>query len=261
MAAVAMALLLGQYAASSPAPHVDCESMQIMAEESALRSGISDAPYDSPGFLRLLKRPKSALQALADTIFFPIRVLVPDPVSERFGISSLRTERMASVLREIDGRCLDVGAHDNLLLNLYKRGNDSQEAAESVGVDVVDWGADCLVLPNTETLPFADGSFQTVTFVACINHIPERRAALAEARRVLAPDGRVLVTMISRFVGALDHRLRWWGEHSERDVHDDELDGMDSNEVAALLEEAGFEIERKVPFFLGLNCLYIARPA
>ena len=217
------------------------------------------ALHRNPAFLRLLHRPKEIHQAIKDVVFFPVRVLLPDPWSERLGFSSLRAERMAEVLPAMTGRCLDIGAHDNLLLRLYMDRNPAPDAAESIGVDVVDWGADCTILPDTAQLPFPDGSFQTVTFVACLNHIPERAAALAEARRVLCPGGRVVATMISRFIGLLDHRVRWWGEHSEREVHAEELLGMNRSEVLTLFEAAGLEVEKTVPFFLGLNTLYIAR--
>lgn len=50
-----------------------------------------------------------------------------------------------------------------------------------------------LVLGNAETLPFEDGSFDWVVaaLVLCTVHDPA--AALAEARRVLAPAGRLRV--------------------------------------------------------------------
>jgi SAM-dependent methyltransferase len=208
---------------------------------------------------KLLIRPKTILRGLADFLFFPARVLLPDPVTEKLGLSSLRTERMGIMLQMIQGRCLDIGAQDNLLMSLYKKSSSDPEAMESVGVDVIDWGGDCMVLPNSAVLPFDDKSFNTVTLVACLNHIPERRETLHEAQRILKPGGLLLVTMISRFVGYLDHRLRWWGEHSERDVHQDELDGMNREEVLELIIEAGFQMERQVPFFYGLNTLYIAR--
>jgi SAM-dependent methyltransferase len=40
-------------------------------------------------------------------------------------------------------------------------------------------------------LPFADGSFEVVAFSSVLHHIPDFEPALREARRVLAPGGRV----------------------------------------------------------------------
>ena len=49
------------------------------------------------------------------------------------------------------------------------------------GLDVVDWGSDCVIVPDCRKLPFPNASFDTVCFIACLNHIPERReAALAQ---------------------------------------------------------------------------------
>jgi len=208
---------------------------------------------------KLLARPKKPVQAIADMVSFPLRVLLPDPITENLGLSSLRTERLGVMLQEMTGRCLDIGAQDNLLINLYREMSTYDAAADSVGVDIVDWGGDSIVLPDSASLPFGPKSFDCVSFVACLNHIPERREALSEAWRVLKPGGRLLVTMISRFVGFLDHRLRWWGEHSERDVHDNELDGMNKNEVLELIADAGFQVDRIIPFFYRLNTLYIAK--
>jgi SAM-dependent methyltransferase len=222
----------------------------------------SESPKLPSDLLRLLPRPKPFVLKFSDLALAPVRMLLPDPVSEKLGLSSLRAERLAVVLDQLNGRCLDIGAQDNLLLHLYRereRGANSAAAIDSVGVDVVDWGGDCLILPSSDNLPFPDESFDTISFVACLNHIPERRAALLEARRVLKPDGRVLITMINRFVGGISHRLRWWGEHSQREVHVDEDDGLRHRETIAYLQEAGFVDIESRPFFYGLNRLYLGR--
>jgi ubiquinone/menaquinone biosynthesis C-methylase UbiE len=53
------------------------------------------------------------------------------------------------------------------------------------GADVREAGA--------ETLPFADGTFTVVWSISAMHHWPDRDAGLAEARRVLAPGGRLLI--------------------------------------------------------------------
>lgn len=206
-----------------------------------------------------LARPKPIWRSAVDLLGAPLRmVLLPDHVCERLGLTSLRAERLSAVLPVVHGRLLDVGAGDNVLVQLHRQsGRDG--AAESVGVDVVDWGGGCLILESTAHLPFDDASFDTVAFVACLNHIPERRDALAQAHRVLKPGGTLVVTMIGRLIGSVGHRLWWYSEEKHRDVAEEEEMGLDRAEVVALLADAGFTDVRVTAFLYGLNTLYVAR--
>ena len=101
---------------------------------------------------------------------------------------------MTHVLPEIRGRLLDIGAGPNTLVKLYGSGT---------GVDVFDWGGGALVVNDTAALPFPDRSFETIAFVACLNHIPNRQQVLHEAKRLLSPGGRVVMTMINPILGGV----------------------------------------------------------
>lgn len=46
---------------------------------------------------------------------------------------------------------------------------------------------------DADALPFEDGSFDIVTCVHSLHHVPHPETALAEMARVLAPDGRLVV--------------------------------------------------------------------
>lgn len=189
----------------------------------------------------LLHRPKPLLRAIYDILGAPLRMLLlPDQASERWGFTSLRAERFAMVLPELTGRVLDIGAGYHELIRIYRRERPSSEAEASVGVDVVDWGCGCTLIERSDRLPFPDAIFDTVCFIACLNHIPERAGALLEAKRVLKPAGRLLVTMIGHLIGAIGHKLWWYSEDKHRDLDDHEEMGLDRNEVLALLGEAGF---------------------
>ena len=204
-----------------------------------------------------LARPKPLIQSFYDLVFAPLRmVLLPDTVCENLHVTSLRSERFAIVLPHMSGRCLDIGAGDNMLLRLKEQRNNNK--AESVGVDVVDWGGGCKILPSVSELPFDDDYFDTVTFVACINHIPEREEALREVARVLKPNGRILITMIGKLIGEIGHKLWWYSEDKHREVHSDEKMGMDEREVIELIENNGFKMIKIETFVYGLNSLYIA---
>ena len=135
-----------------------------------------------------LERPKNILQHVWDFVGSPLRMaILPDSICENMHLTSLRAERFGAVLPLLKGRVLDVGAGDNTLVHLYREyvavnGDNEESALTSAGVDTFDWGGDAILIKSSDKLPFEDNSFDTVTFIACINHIPERDAALAEVR-------------------------------------------------------------------------------
>lgn len=54
--------------------------------------------------------------------------------------------------------------------------------------------AEFRVADAAQPLPFTDGSFEAVTCIDAINHLPERPRVIAECRRVLKVGGRLLFT-------------------------------------------------------------------
>jgi len=209
-----------------------------------------------------LTRPKPVFQSALDLVAAPLRMIVlPDQMCERMHLTSLRAERFAKALPELRGRVLDIGAGDNLLVHMYRQraadGSAAEDAAQSVGVDVVDWGSDCLLVERSDRLPFPDASFDTICYIACLNHIPERAEAVVEARRLLRPGGRVLVTMIGRFIGRVGHALWWYSEDKHREVNEDEEMGLHKVEVLKLFAHAGYRCVRVDRFVYGLNRLYV----
>jgi SAM-dependent methyltransferase len=207
---------------------------------------------------------KPAWQAAWDLVGAPLRmVLLPDSQSERLHFTSLRAERYAAVLPQLKGRVLDVGAGDNALVRLYRQaqlraGGDSHGAEASIGVDVVDWGGDTQKIESSDRLSFDDASFDTVCFVACLNHIPERIGALKEAHRVLKPGGTVVATMIGRLIGDVGHAIWWYSEDKHRDIAEGEVMGIDSTEMLRLFEQAGFKQVSIRRFVYGMNYLFLA---
>lgn len=115
--------------------------------------------------------------------------------------SSPMMRQRAKIVPQASGRVLELGIGMGLNLSFY----DPDKVSAVVGVDpAAELRAAASAAPRdprlavtiedgtAEALPFADASFDSVvcTFTLCSVHTPA--AALAEARRVLKPSGRLL---------------------------------------------------------------------
>lgn len=197
-----------------------------------------------------LLRPKGVLQHLWDFVGAPLRMaLLPDETSSRLGLTSLQDERLRAVVSQIQGKLLDIGAGDNLLVKTYSNG---------IGVDVYDFGGGATIVEDTCNLPFDDASFDTITFLACLNHIPYRDEVLKEAYRVLKPGGKIIATMISPFLGKIGHAIWWYSEEKERGMAEGEVMGISGNDMKDLLSNAGCSKVEKTTFLYGMNNLFCA---
>lgn len=212
---------------------------------------MTESPGQMKGDDRLRLEAKAARQHCWDFLGAPFRLLWPRSEDVRkLGLTSRQDERYQIVLPEIRGRLLDIGAGTNELVERYGSG---------LGVDIHDWGGGATVLPHTRTLPLADQSFDTVTLLACLNHIPHRLDTLREVYRVLRPGGRILITMIGPLLGWIGHLTWWYGGEPHPLEGEDDAGGLTRRNVRALLREAGFDDLRERGFVYGMNRLYLAR--
>ncbi len=195
-------------------------------------------------------KKKNLLQSFWDFIGIPFRfVLFDQKWLPKFGWTTLEEERIQKVLPFISGYLLDIGAGPNTLVKKYSNG---------VGVDVFDWGGGALVVQDTADLPFEDKSFDTITFIACLNHIPNRLEVLREARRLLKPDGKVIITMIDPILGNIGHAIWWYSEDKQRGgMKAGEQGGMWTREVVTLCQNAGFTYMAHHGFQFGLNHIFL----
>jgi SAM-dependent methyltransferase len=114
-----------------------------------------------------------------------------------------------------------------------------ENAADAVGLEATTGDA--------RALPFADGSFDTVVGRRFLHHVPptDRVRILAEVRRVLAPDGRLVVLegtpgAYRRLAKGVAFRLGALGEDT------DEYGHLSVEELRSLLADTGFEtVERR----------------
>lgn len=125
-------------------------------------------------------------------------------------------ERRFAMIRQhatLEGaRVLDVGCG----LGLYvRRFRDYTDEVYGVDVDPERVFEASLTLPNiseasAERLPYPDGMFDVVLSHEVLEHVPDDRAAVREALRVLKRGGRLVVFVPNRLYPFETHGA-WWG--------------------------------------------------
>jgi SAM-dependent methyltransferase len=196
---------------------------------------------------------KTILQSMWNFIGIPFRMALFDQAwLPRFGWTTLEEERLNMVFPYLRGRLLDIGSGPNTLVRRYGHG---------VGVDIVAWGGGTMVVKDTACLPFADQTFETITFIACLNHIPNRQAVLREARRLIKPDGQLIITMINPILGDIGHAIWWYSEDKQRGgMKEGEVGGLWTRDIVYLCANAGFQLHLHHRFVYWMNNLYLFKP-
>jgi methionine biosynthesis protein MetW len=98
-----------------------------------------------------------------------------------------------------ESEVLDFGCGDGVTVGTWL----AAHAARYVGVDISSaaitearaLGLDVRLLPADGRLPFADASFDLVTCLEVLEHMFDPQSALVELRRVLRPEGAIVVTV------------------------------------------------------------------
>ena len=216
-----------------------------MANSSVKKSKYFDSTKGLP-----IKQPGPAKVFLSRSLL-PLLALTSREKSLELGLTPLDDERVIIALKYAKGRTLDIGCGANHFIKSYGNG---------VGVDVFPWDGADKVIKDAGKLPFKDNSFGTVSYLACLNHIPNRADSLQEAFRVAEPGGKLLVTMIPPKWGQFIHWIRFRNDpdHQDRNIdHDHELLGMHPTHVRSLMKDAGFINITQHRFVFGINSLYI----
>ena len=155
-------------------------------------------------------------------------------------------------------RLLDVGCGSGMLLGLLKQrgfevlGFDSSESAKEIAstqskVKVVTG-------EHVSAAGFATGAFDLVTLFHVIEHTPEPRNILAEVRRILQPNGRILVQVPD--IESWQARLcgsRWYGLDVPRHVIN-----YSARSIERLVLDCGFRVRRTRHFNLRDNAAAFA---
>jgi ubiquinone/menaquinone biosynthesis C-methylase UbiE len=185
-------------------------------------------------------------------VAFPLLTLLSREQTLKLGLVPIDDERVIMALKYTKGYLLDVGCGANNFVRSYGNG---------VGVDVEKWQGCDKIIRDAAKLPFANNSFDTVSYLACLNHIPNRNDAVKEASRVLKSDGRIIITMITPKLGTFIHWLRFRNDPDNQKRHinnENELMGMSHKQTISILHNAGFINIKQKRFVFGLNNIYIA---
>jgi len=200
-----------------------------------------------------MNKSKNIAKIIWDLIGIPFRLVLFDQRwLPKFGWTTLDDERIETVLPHIKGRLLDIGAGNNRLVREYGNG---------VGIDVYDWGGGTTIVEDTSSLPFEEDSFDTIAFLACLNHIPYREKVIREAKRLLKSEGRIIITMINPILGEIGHMLWWYSEDKHRGgMKKGEVGGLWTRDIRRMLVGEGFDLALHQRFVYGLNHLYVFIP-
>ncbi|WP_226013547.1 class I SAM-dependent methyltransferase [Halomicrobium salinisoli] len=126
----------------------------------------------------------------------------------------------------------------------------TRSRAESLGLDVD------VRVGDAQSLPFEDGSFDVILLHLIVSVVPEPKALVAEAARVLAPDGRI--SIYDKFVaeGERPSLVRRAANPVARLLFADL-----NRRLEPLAADAGIEFEGRDSFLGGLYTVTVARPA
>ena len=200
--------------------------------------------------------PASYERYLVPAMFTPLAEAVADAVELRPGERALDVACGTGVLTRAlalragpDGRLTGLDLGEGMLARA--RAHPVQQ--DAAPIDYIQGSAD--------SLPFHDASFTAVTCQQGLQFFPDRPAALAEFRRVLAPGGRAVIACWTDLPGtagwhALTEAL---GRHAGPELADilrAPYALSDPGELRRLLEAAGFddvviEVERVSGRFAG----------
>jgi SAM-dependent methyltransferase len=199
---------------------------------------------------------------IINAITFPLRALFLHEEG-RFGLMSLREERMQMVARFCTGRVLDVGCGPH---NLFIKNYIGLE--HGTGVDIFPYEGVEQVVDDMAALPFAGESFDTVTLIAVGGHIPKskREAEFREFARVLKPGGKLIMTEGEPITQYILHK--WVALYfllqnkrdldSERGMEEDEEYCMPTAEIMRYLNTPPLKFVLRKRFMWGLNNVYVA---
>ncbi|HWL71012.1 MAG TPA: methyltransferase domain-containing protein [Geminicoccus sp.] len=178
---------------------------------------------------------RNRIRALADREYQPFLL---DEVADRL------VERLSEIRRPFP-RVLELGSWRGRMADLLRvagLGRDVIVALDPVA-DALDAGPGLKVQAEPEALPFADESFDLVVSALALHHVDDLPGVLLQLRRILAPDGLMLLALLG---GESLFELRSALMQAELDIKGGAAmrvaPFVDIRDAAALLQRAGLAL-------------------
>lgn len=162
-----------------------------------------------------------------------------------------RTREVISSIRKyftgIPSIVLDLGTADGLMLSMIK---NTYPSAQCVGIELtkelIETNTDkniFILQGDVNSLPVSSGTADIVVATAVIEHLLNPEQFLEEVKRVLRPDGLIILTSPSPFW----ERVATWIGHLSDDEH---CNVMNLRELDSLFNAVGYEILEQKKFML-----------
>jgi SAM-dependent methyltransferase len=132
------------------------------------------------------------------------------------------------LLQSVRGRVIDIGCGDRWVERHLPA------KCEYIAIDypptiAMGYAGGADLLANGEALPLADGSIDGVVMLSVLEHIPHPEQAIAEAARVLRPEGRLIIEIPFLYpLHDQPHDYQRWTRHG----------------IVSRLTAAGFEVKQ-----------------
>lgn len=207
--------------------------------------------------LKFKRIKKSFFQETWDFLGFPLRAfLLNEQLQKKMLMTTLKEERFSHVLQLLRGNVLDIACGENEIIERYRRRGGSGIGADIFCHDHVD------VILKGNVLPFKSESFDTVTIIASLNHIPKTKRAelMNEIHRVLKPNGIFIATGIFKFLGKICHKLTYWDFDQKTrkvDFLREEDYALSAKYIINLAKSGGLSYIGKHHFLYGTNRIFI----
>jgi 2-polyprenyl-3-methyl-5-hydroxy-6-metoxy-1,4-benzoquinol methylase len=171
-----------------------------------------------------------------------------------------RFKQIRRLITPVPGKVLDIGCADGVFSKVILDGTGCNEL---IGIDVlessVDWANNHwkvermkFQVGDAHNLEFDDDYFDAVFAMESLEHILEPKKVLQEIKRVLKPNGYVILLVPT---DNLLFRIIWsiWTKFKGKIWNDSHVQSFDNNQnLGKFAEENGFSIIKEKYFLLGM---------